>query len=290
MHNRAVRRRRLVLGFLVALSLILLTAYFGESPAGTFHSMQRGAMDVLAPIQAGTNRVLKPGRDLFHWVGDTWTAKGERDKLKRERDLLRAEVAGLQSAGHENTEMRRLLDMNQALTLEEQGPLTARVIGRSPSMWYATLEIDKGRRDGLRPGQPVINGEGLVGKVKASAWRTAVITLLTDPNFAVAAKTSRSNESGILASAVASPGNMRFDLVGHAARITKGEKVITAGTDSPRLPSLFPKGILIGNVARVEEGDGELDRKIHVKPFADLRRLEFVQVLIKSSTSHNHTG
>ena len=81
-----------------ALSLILLTAYFGES-AGGLHSVQRGVLEVLSPIQEGANRALKPVRDLFGWFGDTLDAKDERDKLQKERDSLRQQVAALQADG-----------------------------------------------------------------------------------------------------------------------------------------------------------------------------------------------
>src|SRR5919112_6295618 len=98
MHDKVVRRRRAVLAVLVLLSLFLLTAYFGESSTGTLHGVQRGAMEVLAPIQEGANRALKPFRDLFGWFGDTLDAKNERDELRKERDQLRREVADLQLA------------------------------------------------------------------------------------------------------------------------------------------------------------------------------------------------
>ena len=82
MHDKAVRRRRAVLAVLVLLSLFLLTAYFGESSGGTLHGVQRGAMEVLAPIQEGANRALKPFRDLFGWFGDTLDAKDKHDRSR----------------------------------------------------------------------------------------------------------------------------------------------------------------------------------------------------------------
>ena len=82
MHDRAVRRRRAVLLALIAASLILLTAYFGESDNGSLHSFQRGAMAVFAPIQEGANRAVKPLRDLFGWFGSTLHAKSQRDELQ----------------------------------------------------------------------------------------------------------------------------------------------------------------------------------------------------------------
>src|SRR4051812_8661059 len=97
MHDRAVRRRRAVLALLVAASLILLTAYYGESDDGRLHSAQRGALGALSPIQEGASRVLKPFRDLFGWFGDTVDAKDQRDKAEAERDKFRVQVADLQN-------------------------------------------------------------------------------------------------------------------------------------------------------------------------------------------------
>src|ERR687890_1920143 len=110
MHDKVVRRRRAVLAVLVLLSLFLLTAYFGESTGGTLHGVQRGAMEVLAPVQEGANRALKPFRDLFGWFGDTLDAKQERDALRTERDSLRQQVARLESAASENDELRDMVD------------------------------------------------------------------------------------------------------------------------------------------------------------------------------------
>src|SRR3954470_11957278 len=93
MHDKAVRRRRAVLVVLVAASLILLTAYYGESPDGRLHSVQRGTLGVLSPIQEGASRVFKPVRDLFGWFGDTFDAKDQRDKAIAQRDALTKQLA-----------------------------------------------------------------------------------------------------------------------------------------------------------------------------------------------------
>ena len=85
MYDRQVRRRRAVLFALVVCCLVLLTAYFGESSGGPLKSVQTGAMEVVAPVQEGANRALKPFRDLFGWFGDTFDAKDERDQLEAER-------------------------------------------------------------------------------------------------------------------------------------------------------------------------------------------------------------
>ncbi len=277
MHDRVVRRRRAVLAGLVALSVALLTAYFGESSGGGLHAVQRGVMDVLAPIQEGANKALKPARDLFGWVGDTMDAKDERDRLRTERDQLRREVAELQLSRGDYEDAQAWRQSAGALNLDRYEPVPARVYERSPSTWYSTVVINKGASDGLRKDQPVLNGAGLVGRVKSVSSGSAVVTLLTDQDFGVSAVTAKAREPGTVSPAVG--GDLLFDLVPRGRDVRTGDRIVTAGTTNVRLPSPYPRGILIGTVRRIDEGDGELDRRIHVRPAADLRRLEVVQVL-----------
>jgi rod shape-determining protein MreC len=285
MRDRAVRRRRAVLAALVALSLILLTAYFGESAGGGLHAVQRGAQGVLNPVQEGASRALKPVRDLFGWFGETLDAKSELADLKSERDQLLRENVELRVANREYGQLQRFYEAETAAGLRDYEPLTARVITRSASVWYSRLTINKGSSDGIQPDQAVVDGTALVGKVQSVTGGSAVVMLLTDEEFGVAAKGADSGEPGTISPAVGSPGNLLFDLVPRGRLVQEDEKIVTAGTSSSeRLPSLFPPGLLIGTVRRVDIGDGELDRRIHVRPAADLRRLDFVQVLTKTGS------
>jgi rod shape-determining protein MreC len=280
MYDRQVRRRRAVLFALVACCLVLLTAYFGESSGGPLKSMQTGAMEVLAPIQEGANRALKPFRDLFGWFGDTLDAKSQRDDLEKERDALRTRVAELQAEAGENDQLKDLLQFGRNNGLAAYEPVTARVYSRSNSSWYSTLEIDKGSSDGVRPNQPVINGKGLVGKVKTVSDGNAVVMLLSDSEFGVSALATNARQPGSITPVAGSPGELRFDLVPDAKAVRRGDMIVTTGTVSRQLPSPFPPNIPIGSVQRIQ-GEGEFDRTIHVKPYADLQSLDFVQVLTK---------
>ena len=280
MYDRQVRRRRAILFALVACCLVLITAYFGESSGGPLKSVQTGAMEVLAPIQEGANKALKPLRDLFGWFGDTWDAKDERDALRKERDQLLAEVTKLQGADAENDELRGLLEYSQNASLDAYAPVTAQVYSRSYSTWYSTIEINKGSSDGVRPDQPVINDVGLVGKVKSVSDGNAVVMLLSDADFGVSARALNADQPGIALPITGSRNELLFDLVPQAKKVREGDRIVTAGTITNDLPSPFPPDILIGTVRKVE-GEGELERQIHVKPAADLRNLDFVRVLTK---------
>jgi len=287
-YKQSVRRRRAVLALLVVASLLLLTAYFGESAGGPFHALQRGVLQVTAPIQEGASRALKPFRDLFGWVGDTLDARSERDRLRKERNDLRSRVIGAQAAERENAQLRRLVNLDRSNTLSGYQPVTARVIGRSPTVWYATITVDRGQSDGVRMDQPVVSGEGLVGKVTAVTGNASQVTLITDSTSGVSARvltplvTAGGNGiTGVVQPAVGSPRDLLLEFVPRRANISKGDTVVTAGSRSTRLESLFPANLPIGVVTQADDQELSQYQRVHVRPFADLRRLDFVQILTR---------
>src|SRR5205085_1232309 len=128
--------------FVVA-SLLLLTVYFGESTGGGLHSVQRGALSVLGPIQEGAHRALKPFRDLFGWVGDTIDAKKERDQLAKENDALTKEVTQLKAEQGENEDLKRLLQINETGGLDSYAPVKTLVTARNANLFFSKVQIDK---------------------------------------------------------------------------------------------------------------------------------------------------
>ena len=154
MYDKTVRRRRVVLGLLVASSLILLTAYFGESAGGGLHSVQRGVLDVVSPIQEGASQALKPVRDLFGWAGDTFNAKGDLKDLRKDRDALRAQNVQLQAKLREQAPARRPDRAEQAARAR---PTTARCprtsSGRTPTCGSRQVTIDQGTSSGVNVNQ-----------------------------------------------------------------------------------------------------------------------------------------
>jgi len=112
-YDKTVRRRRAVLALLVVLSLILLTAYFGESSDGGLHSVQRGFLTVVSPIQEGANKALKPVRDLFGWFGDTLHAKSQLAEVRKQKDKLLKEVIAERADQHGYHELLALDHLDQ---------------------------------------------------------------------------------------------------------------------------------------------------------------------------------
>ncbi|HWV87892.1 MAG TPA: rod shape-determining protein MreC [Capillimicrobium sp.] len=241
--------------------------------------MQRGFLQVVSPIQEGASRALKPVRDLFGWFGDTLDAKEERDKLRDELEEARRAAIANAAAAREAEQLRKLLGLDEELSLDEMGPVTARVITRSPTLWYSTVSINKGTSDGVRVDQPVVNGDGLVGTVTAATGNSAIVTLITDHTSGVSAVVNESGVAGVVQPAVGKPDDLLLEYIRRGDRIEEGQTIVTAGSRSRRYESLFPPGIPVGEVTKVDDEEVDVYQRVHVRPFAQLRRLDVVQVL-----------
>jgi rod shape-determining protein MreC len=285
MYDRQVRRRRAVLAVFIVLSLGLLTVYFGESAGGGLHALQRGTLSVLGPIQEGASRALKPFRDLFGWVGDTIDAKQQRDELEKRAQSLERQVTDLQAAAQENAALKKLLTINTTGGLDRYSPVKARVVARSSSLFYRQVTIDKGSSAGLRREQPVVTGDGLIGRVSEVTPGTSIVTLITDQDFAAAARTLGSGQQATIQASLNRPGDLELEFVQSPEKVRRGDRVVTAGSLTPDLKSYFPPNIPIGKVSRVDIGDGDLDRRIHVRPAADLGDLLWVEVLTRETAA-----
>jgi rod shape-determining protein MreC len=282
--RKVIRRRRAALALFVGLSIVLLSAYFGEGPGGMLHGVQKGAQEVLSPIESGASKVFKPFRDLFNWVGDAFNATDENKKLKKELAKTRTDLAQARNAQRENEQLRAMVDLRKEPGFPDGlDPVTARVIARSPTDWTSTIQINKGTGDGVNEDDAVITGDGLVGRVEQASGGTATVQLITDGESNVSAMAVPDGTSGVVRTPVGDPDDLQLDFVRRVDAVKKGQTVVTSGFKSGRLQSLFPRGIPIGSVRDVDRDELETYQRVHVDPFADFRRLDIVQVLTGES-------
>ena len=278
--KKVVRRRRAVLGVLVALSIFLLTVYFGENGGGILHGVQNGTSAAFSPLEKGVSIVFKPVSNFTHWTGDVFHAKKENKQLKKQVQQLRTELAQNQTAQRDASELRALVGLPRSSNFAAGGKLvTARVISRSPTVWYSNVVINVGSGDGVHIDDPVIAAGGLAGKVSSVTGGQATVTLITDESSAVSAEVMPDGSNGIVRPEVGNPNDMLLDYIAKGAKIRKGDSVVTSGFTSSKLDSLFPRDIPIGKVAKVSPSELEQYQRVHMQPYADLRRMNYVQVL-----------
>jgi len=281
-YRKQVRRRRAVLALLVISSFALLTATYGQSSGG----LQRGVSAVFGPLQEGADRALKPARDLVNWVDETFEARGENDRLRGELAEVREEAVAGEVALQENEQLREILALRRSGAIPSgYEPITARVIGRSPTVWYSTVQVDKGSSSGIEVDDPVVSGDGLVGRVSSVTAGTAKVTLITDPESAVSAKVVPGSAQGVAKGQVGDPEELVLDFIDTARRISRGDTIVTAGwrSEDLDLDSLFPPNLPIGEVTEAPIAAQEASRQVRLRPFVDMRDLDFLDILTGGS-------
>jgi rod shape-determining protein MreC len=285
-HDKQVRRRRTVLALLVGVSLILLTAYFGESPSSPLHNVQRGIVEVVSPLQQGASTVLSPVKDVAGWFSDTLQAKSQNGRLHTQVNKLTKALAYYEQKATLTSQLEAQLKLDDTNSISSYQPVTADVIGADPTLWYQTIELDRGSDDGITLNDPVTGSGALVGKVTELGSSFSIVTLITDHTFAVTAEVlDGTGDTGVLLPAVGSPNQLLLqDLPSHATAIQSGQQVVTAGfkdSQNPDLNSLYPPGIPIGTVSSANQNELLNSQQVQVAPAANLRHLSVVQVLTR---------
>ena len=264
----------------VIVSLILLTDYFGESPSSPLHAVQRGIVEVFSPVQQGASTLLSPVRDIAGWFSDTFKARSQVKQLRSQVQQLQAQLAQSQYATAQNAQLSKQVGLDQSDSLAAYKPLGAHVISRDPTLWYATLEVDKGSSDGVHKGDPVTGDGGLAGVVTVVDPTVSVVSLITDHTMAVAAQVANSaGDTGVLVPAVGNPNQLVLQYLPSTAQVKVGQLVVTVGFKAGPLQDLYPPGIPIGQVSNASYDNLANNGEVQVAPVVDLRHLSAVQIL-----------
>lgn len=207
---------------------------------------------------------------------ESWNSYVHLVDLKEENVTLKEEITNLKSKIHEYEELeiqnRRLKSLLDYKELYTEKSVTANVIGGSPSVIRSEfVMLDKGDNNGIEIGMPVSTNLGIVGRVHSVSKKNSMVMLITDPISAVDAIVHRTRARGI----VKGLGNkciMKY--IENKNSITIGDKIISSGKDG-----IYPKGVLIGTVTRVESNGGLYEAII--QPEVDTNTLEEVLIILK---------
>jgi rod shape-determining protein MreC len=274
-------KRRIILGVLVVVSLVLITVYFRESNGGALHSIQNAGSTVLRPFEVAATRIAHPFQDLYNYVRGLVDAKSERDKLQAELDRVRKRLIRLQFAAQENKTLTRSLHyLSGPRFPQDFKPVTAEIISKPPSQFEQRVVIAAGSADGIQDDDPVVTADGLVGKISKTASHQAQVTLLTDEDTAVSAVDIDTRAEGMVRHG-SGPGTTLFlDKVPKSEHVALHNHIVTAGWHQGALSSIYPKGIPIGIVSSASFPSTDLYASVQITPYVDFSSLDSVVVLV----------
>ena len=280
--STSAARRRLVVGVLVLLALVLITVSFRQQDTGPLASAQSAGASALRPFTIAGERVAQPFRDVYDWADSLLTARDDAKRLREENEALRQQAIQNQFAANENSKLKGLLAFRDGPRFPaDYTGLAAAVIARPSGSFAQDVVVAVGSNEGVALDAPVVTADGFLGRVTRVYSRSSRVTLLTDEQLAVSAIDVKTGAAGIVKHGRASATTLIFDRVPKKLKVSVGDTIVTAGWRSSKLASLYPRGIPIGRVTSVGQADTDLWKQVQVEPFADFDRVDSVLVLVR---------
>jgi rod shape-determining protein MreC len=222
------------------------------------------------PIQKAVQTVQNAAGGAFGSLLAVGRVRSENERLEETVDLLQGKVVRTRELQKENERLRKLLGFAEKRELRF---MPVELIGKDATSWFSMVTIGTGGRDGIKKDLGVVTDSGVVGRVLNVQPLSAGVLLLTDSNSRIGAVVQRTRAQGVI------QGNDRggciLKFLDPMANVERGDLVVTSGDSL-----IFPKGLAIGEVTRVEHGRGELLKWVEVRPSAKLSQLEEAVVIL----------
>jgi rod shape-determining protein MreC len=257
--------------FFVCFALFLLASSSGLKQP--WNPVEQFIVEITAPFQKLIRQTISATKDFWTNYFYLVDVRSENRRLKREMDSLRRENSRYRELLATHERLRSLLQFKEVI---HRPVVAAQVIGLDPTGWFKSVIIDKGKNAGLKWDMPVVNASGVVGRIVSVSNNYAKVLLIIDQNSAVDCLTQRSRDRGMVKGT--SGQICKMDYMAKSSDAVVGGLIITSG-----LGGVFPKGLPVGKITDVKEGEGKLFKEIDVMPSVDFSKLE--EVLVIQSTN-----
>jgi len=257
---------------LLALPFFVLNANLREPGRDNFYDGP--ILELSAPIQSLAASVARAVSDFFDDYVYLVEVREENDRLRARLARLDQEHEQLTAEALENRRLRSLLSLRERVGGQV---IAATVIGRdvSPFFRVTRVEMDRGERDHVREGMPVVSSHGLVGQIRRTWGRYSDVLLAVDAGSAVDVIVQRTGSRGMLRGTGEDDRYMsRIEYLGRDDEVRVGDLVHTSG-----LGQRFPASILVGRITRIVRADSGMFQEVEVAPAVDFSTLDEVLVL-----------
>lgn len=234
-----------------------------------------------APIRRAVNLVLSPiqyivdyPHRITHWAHSLVSTRNalinENMQLHTQQTLLEAQLQKLLVLQNENIELKELLSASSSANTRA---MAAEILAVDTTRARQLLVLNKGKREGVYVGQPVLDAKGVTGQIIDVGLRTSTILLISDAKSAVPVRNNRTGERAIL---VGTNNISELSLVNlpKSSSIIKGDLLVTSG-----LGRRYPEGYPVGRVDDIQINQGDDFIKVSVRPVALLNRSRLVLLI-----------
>jgi rod shape-determining protein MreC len=268
---RTLTRRQRIAG--VALAAVCLLFISLDFTGSAFAEAHDGVSGAFGSLYRGTDSVLGPLRRFLQGIPQVGRNRSQIAQLRQQNDQLRRELT------QQKLDQRTARQL-QALQLQADSAdwkiIPGRVIATNPGAGFSrTLTVDAGSIDGVADGQTVTDGRGLLGRVVEVHSTTAVVLLVTDPEFGVGVRDTRTGTL-LLGKGTAGADLRATSLAGVTAAAVRAGDVMSTG---PAGDTTFVAGIEVGTVTSVTTGAGGIVTA-NVRPTVSQSSADIVAIVL----------
>ncbi|MFQ3534759.1 MAG: rod shape-determining protein MreC [Aggregatilineales bacterium] len=250
-------------------SFAMLGIFFA-SLIGLLTPLESVASVPLSLLQQAVNGLTRQVSQVFSTLADLQDLRRRNTELERALINFQAELVELRELRADYQRLAAL--QNYRGTNTDKQFLAATVIGRDTTGLLRSIIIDRGSRDGVRVGMPVVTELGLVGRIYRVGATSAQVQLVTDTNSFVNARLQLTRAEGAVQGTAA--GGLRMLYIPLADDVRDGDSVVTSG-----IGGKFPRGIVIGQVISSRLDESKLFKEAQVRSLIDFNRLEIVLII-----------
>ncbi|MBN1654025.1 MAG: rod shape-determining protein MreC [Deltaproteobacteria bacterium] len=248
-----------------------------KNPAKT-NVVDRVLLQISAPIQYVATQMALGVSEIWQEYIYLVDVRDENQRLRAEIKQLQEARYKLSSAAAENRRLRKLLQLRDKL---EGVLLSAQVVGKEVSPFFRVMRIrlDRGDRDRVKPGMPVLSADGLVGQIQRAWGRYSDVLLTADKTSAIDVVVQRNGARGILKGTGSSHSYAcRLEYLSREDEVKIDDLIVTSG-----LGQRFPAAIVVGTISKLVKRDYGLYQEAEVNPIVHFSQLEEVLVMIAGS-------
>jgi rod shape-determining protein MreC len=255
-----------VLGVAVFLCILLI----GGSVIGLLGPFESIAAIPLGFLQSLTSGVTHRVTNTVNDMNDVQALKQHSADLERALVNFQAEIVELREVKADYQRISALLNFRDANAGMQF--LTATVNGRDTTGLLRSITLDRGSRDGVTVGMPVVTDLGLVGRVYRVTATNCQVELVTDTNSYINSRLQSSRGEGSVVGTAS--GDLRMTFIPLGDEVKEGDSVVTSG-----IGGKFPRGLLLGQVTNTRLDDTKLFQEAQLRSLVDFNRLEIVMII-----------
>lgn len=261
-----------IIGIIVTVIVLILLVILSNTKLSNISFLENAVNAVIMPIQNGYTYLKNKIAGNNTFFTNVEQLSEENKKLKEQNSELEQKLRELEIIKSENDTLKEYLALTEKYT--SYTTLPAYIINKDISNYSSTFVINAGYKDGIRENMTVIADKGLVGHIISVSDHTSKVQTIIDPSSSVSVLFSSNGDQAVCRGMI-QENSLKSTYIPTSATILENDTVETSG-----MGGIYPKGITIGTVSKIENTKNIIDRYTIITPAVDFERLETLLVIL----------